>query len=115
MSGCMGGKSEIMYIERVDHGGGTQWARIGRAASSKTGRTLYYGGRELRGRGQPWYSDAESGESFVIQPARRDGLDRSGGGLQGSFPVEIDDDVREEYWQRIRGEPERRHERIIHS
>ena len=107
--------SRIMYIARVDPGGPTQWARIGRVASSKTGRTLYYAGRELRGEGQPWYADVKTGEQFHIQAAREDGLDRSEGRKRGSFPVEIDENVREEYWKAIRRDVGRIHERVIHS
>jgi hypothetical protein len=33
-------KAQVMYIARVDPGGHTEWARIGRVAVSKTGRTL---------------------------------------------------------------------------
>jgi hypothetical protein len=108
-------KAELMYIALLDPAGRTQWARIGRVALSKSGRTLYYKGRELRGEGQPWYADTETGEMFHVQRARKDGLDRSEGRKRGSFPVEIDDDVREEYWTRLRGEPKRRHERLIRS
>jgi hypothetical protein len=108
-------KPQIMFIAQVDSGGRTAWARIGRARFSKTGRTLYYGELELRGAGQPWYREAVTGEMFHAQPARADGLDRSEGRKRGSFPVEIDDDVREEYWTDIRREPQRRHERVIHS
>ncbi len=103
-----------MFVECLDPGYRTRWARIGRVRSSKTGRTLYYGGRELTGAGQPWYRDADTGETFVVQHARRDGLDRSEGRTRGSFPVQIDDDVREEYWEQIRRELKRRHERVIH-
>ena len=104
-----------MYIAQVDAGGRTAWARIGRVTWSKTGRTLYYAGRELVGMGRPWYRDAATGELFHAQRARADGLDRSEGHVGGSFPVEIDDDVREEYWAEVRGEPERSHVRVIHS
>ena len=48
-----------------------------------------------------------------IQRAREDGLDRSEGRKRGSFPVEIDDDVRKEYWRDIRGRPDRAHERVM--
>lgn len=58
-----------MYIAREDSGTGTQWARIGRVRFSKTGRTLYYAGRELAGMGQPWYRDAETGEQFHVGTA----------------------------------------------
>ena len=61
------------------------------------------------------YFDAETGERFHIQRARADGLDRSEGRKRGSFRVEIDEDVREEYWLRIRQEPSRRREQVIYS
>jgi hypothetical protein len=48
------------------------------------------------------YLDIETRESFHIQRAREDGLDRSEGRKRGNFPVEIDDDVREEYWRQVR-------------
>jgi hypothetical protein len=101
-----------MYVAQVDAGRRTRWARIGRVRFSKTGRTLYYAGLELSG-GQGWYMGG--GELFHIARARADGLDRSEGRKRGSFPVEIDDDVREEYWTEIRGEPNRVHERLVHS
>jgi hypothetical protein len=104
-----------MYIARVDSQGRTEGARIGRVSFSKTGRTVYYEGRELRGIGQPWYVDIETGERFHIQTARADGLDRSEGRRGGSFPVEIDADVQEEYWREIPGEVERSHERVMRS
>jgi hypothetical protein len=112
---CGSMKPRIMYIARVDSQSRTDWARIGRVSFSKTGRTAYYGGRELRGAGQPWFVDAATGERFHIQAARADGLDRSEGRKRGSFPVEIDDDVRDEYWREIRDLAERSHERVIHS
>lgn len=104
-----------MYVACLDAGDRTQWARIGRVSFSKTGRTLYYAGRELLGVGQPSYIDVQTRESFHIQRARPDGLDRSEGRKRGSFPVEIDDDVREEYWREVRQEPNRAHERVIRS
>src|SRR5215210_1058083 len=77
-----------MYIARLGPGGDAEWARIGRVAFSKTGRTLYYAGRELRGMGQPWYRDEGTGETFHVQRAREDRLDRSEGQKRGSFPAE---------------------------
>jgi hypothetical protein len=104
-----------MFIACLEPGGQTRWARIGRVEFSKTGRTLFYAGRELSGRGQPWYTDVATGESFHVQVARPDGLDRSEARKAGSFPVEIDDDVRAEYWTEIRRQPGRRHERVTRS
>jgi hypothetical protein len=86
-------------------------ARIGRVSFSKTGRTLYYGGksfRSLRGIKANYY-DIESGEEYWISGPHKDGSDR----LYGeAAPVEIDDDVREEYWTEIRGQPTRVNETI---
>jgi hypothetical protein len=48
------------------------------------------------------YYDIETGEEFWISGPRKDGADR----LYGEpAAVEIDDDVREEYWTEIRGRP----------
>jgi hypothetical protein len=104
-------KSRIRYIESKAEGL-TGPARIGRVFFSRTGKTLYYQGRSfqsLKGRGfKSNYVDTETGEPFWISGPRRDGADR----LYGErVPVEIDEDVREEYWVRIRGLPERCAER----
>lgn len=108
-------ESQIMYVARIGPGGQTESARIGRVSFSKSGRTLYYAGRTFAGEGRPWYREEATGEQFVIQHARADGLDGSEGRKRGSFPAEIDGDVREEYWTRIRREPNRSHERIVRS
>jgi hypothetical protein len=100
-------RSRIMYIEsKAD--GLTGPARIGRVSFSKTGRTLYYGGRSfqsLNGAGfKANYHDVETGEHYWISGPRRDGADR----LYGEADrVEIDADVREEYWARVRRRPGR--------
>lgn len=75
---------------------------------SKTGRTLYHGGKSfqsLKGRGfKSNYYDVETGEEYWISGPRKDGEDR----LHGErVPVEIDADVRAQYWTQIRGLPER--------
>jgi hypothetical protein len=105
-------QSRIMYIE--DKSGGLSGpARIGRVSFSKTGRTLYYRGRSfqsLKGAGSKAnYYDVETGEKFWISGPRKDGADR----LYGeAVAVEIDDDVREEYWTDIRGRPSRAAETV---
>ena len=105
-----------MYVACIGPGGRIEWARIGRVRFSKTGRTLYYDGRELRDVGRPWCQDAETGEQFLVQPARADGLDRRGPECPaGSVPVDIDADVREEYWTTIRRQPARRNETVVRS
>jgi hypothetical protein len=96
-----------MYIENKA-GGLSGPARIGRVSFSKTGRTLYYGGlsfESLKGAGfKANYLAVETGEHFWISGPRRDGGDRLYGEARA---VEIDDDVREEYWTQIRGQPSR--------
>lgn len=48
------------------------------------------------------YLDVESREEYWISGPKKRGGDR----LYGSGRVEIDDDVREEYWTKIRNQPE---------
>jgi hypothetical protein len=101
-----------MYIE-CKSGGLTGPARIGRVSFSKTGRTVYYSGKSfqsLKGSGfKANYFEVTSGDHYWISGPRRDGTDR----LYGeSTPIEIDEDVREEYWRDIRGEPDQVHQRV---
>lgn len=96
--------SRIMYIEEKS-GGLNGPARIGRVRFSKSGKTIYYGGRTLQslnGRGfKSNYFDIATGEEFWISGCKKRGGDRLYGGS-----VTIDDDVRVEYWTEIRGLPE---------
>src|SRR6266704_3785971 len=103
-------KTRSMYIEDKSNGLSGP-ARIGRVEMTKLGKTIYYRGRTFRtlgGRGfKANFYDLETGEEFWISGPRRDGADR----LYGErVPVEIDDDVREEYWVNIRKLPERKRE-----
>jgi hypothetical protein len=103
-------KSRIMYIENKSNGLSGP-ARIGRVGFSKAGKTLYYRDQtfqSLKGRGfKANYFEIETGEEYWISGPHRDGQDR----LHGErVPVEIDDDVRVEYWTKIRGLPERKTE-----
>jgi hypothetical protein len=98
-------RDRIMYIEDKSEGL-TGPARIGRVSFSKTGRTLYYGGKSFRsldGAGfKSNYVDIETGDEYWISGPRKDGADR----LYGErVPVEIDEDVIVEYWTQIRGQP----------
>lgn len=106
-------KSRIMYLEGKS-GGLSGPARIGRVSFSRTGSTLHYGGREfqsLRGKGfKANYCDVETGEEFWISGPKKDGSDSLSGGV-----VEIDEDIREEYWLRIRGLPECRDQTSFRS
>jgi hypothetical protein len=100
----------IMYIERKA-GSLTGTSRIGRVTFSKTGRTLYYRGltfQSLKGAGfKSNYYCVETGENYWISGPKRRGGDRMYGSV---LPVEIDEDVREEYWRNIRRQPGRAHE-----
>jgi hypothetical protein len=102
-----GEPSRIMYLESKA-GGLSGPARIGRVTFSKSGKTVYYRGRafqSLSGQGfKANFFDAETGEHFWISGPRRDGADRLYG---GAVPVEIDADVRVEYWTDIRSQPDR--------
>ena len=83
-------------------------ARIGRVTFSKSGRSLCYGGRRfetLSGQGfKANYFDVESGDQYWISGCRKDGMD-----ALYSTDVEVDDDVREEYWTQIRQRPDQVH------
>jgi len=87
-------------------------ARIGHVTFSRTMRTLHYRGcsyLSLNGSGfKANYFDTETNERFWISGPRRDGQGRL---YVTNLPVHIDDDVREEYWTKIRKQPERKDER----
>jgi hypothetical protein len=109
-------KPRIMYIELKTHPGGHDDhgpARIGRVTFSHSGKTIYYRSKEfarLRGGGScANYYDVDTDDEYWISGCKKNGHDRHpvGGGL-----VEIDTDVREEYWTVIRKQPERKEERF---
>ena len=95
-------KSAIKYIElKADGLRGV--GRIARVQSSKTGKTIYWNDRilvPLEGFAfKANYFDEETFEEFWVSNPRCDGND-------SLFPavIEIDEDVREEYWSTIRGD-----------
>lgn len=97
-------KSRIMWIENKGNDGIVGPARIGRVTFSKSGKSLYYRGRQfetLAGRGfKSNYFDVETGEHYWISGCRQDGRD-----ALYNTDVEIDEDVREAYWTAIRKQP----------
>ncbi|HEY5910861.1 MAG TPA: 1-deoxy-D-xylulose-5-phosphate synthase [Verrucomicrobiae bacterium] len=99
--------TRIMYIERKA-GGLTGEARIGRVRSNKTGRTLFYRDQVFRrivgGGFKSNYYDEATGEDYWISGCKRRGGDQL---YATNVPIEIDDDVRVEYWRDIRRMPER--------
>jgi hypothetical protein len=97
-------KTRIMYVE-CKNGALNGMARIGRVTFSKSGKTVEYRGRKFQkfGGGFKWnHFDVETGEEYWISGPKKNGQDR----LSGTQPVEIDEDVREEYWGGIRGIPQ---------
>lgn len=98
-------KSRIMYIE-CKVGGLTGPARIGLVTFSKTGATLYYGGKSFqsqKGRGfKSNYFEVETGDAYWISGPKKNGKDS----LYATNTVpEVDADVHDEYWSKIRGMP----------
>jgi len=97
-------RTRIMYIEsKAESLNGP--ARIGRVTFSKSGRSIHYDGRtfqSLAGQGfkANWF-DVETGEEYWISGPRKDGKDRLY--ETSTAPVEIDEDVAEEYWRDVRG------------
>jgi hypothetical protein len=97
-------KSRIMYIERKA-GSVTGEARIGRVEFSKTGRTMYYDGKEfikIKSGFKDNCIETTSNEEYWISGCKKDGSDA----LYTLQPTPIDEDVREEYWTVIRNKPE---------
>ena len=104
-------RPRIMYIEsKADGLSGP--ARIGRVTFSRSGRSVYYAGRTFQRMSIPGfksnYFDVETGEEYWISGCKK----RGGDSLYGTT-IEIDDDVREEYWTTIRGVPECRDQRVV--
>ena len=98
-------KSRIMYIESkaARHAGR---AHIGRVTFSNSGATLYYAGRSFQSsKGSDLKSSylcVESDEWYLIADVRPDG--QAHPDAKNEAP-EVDADVHEEYWSKIRGLP----------
>jgi hypothetical protein len=99
-------KGRIMYVEyKGDDLRGP--GRIARVRFSKTGKTIDYRGRKLqslKGGYKANYFDIATGEHYWVSGCKQNGEDTLYPGV-----VEIDEDVREEYWREIRGLPENAH------
>ena len=94
-----------MYIENKSENGLVGNAKIGKVKFSKTGKSVHYDGKVLKtlsGAGfKSNYIDVETGEEYWISGCRKDGRD-----ALYRTTVEIDEDIREEYWEKIRNLPE---------
>ncbi len=106
-----GRRPRIMYIERKA-GALIGPARIGRVTFNRTGRTIFYRDqvfhRIVGGGFKSNYYDEASGEDYWISGCKKRGGDQL---YATNVPIEIDDDVRVEYWRDIRGMPERINEK----
>jgi hypothetical protein len=94
-------RTRIMYLENKAKGL-TGPARIGRVTFSKTKKSSYYRGKTFQRLSgyKANHFDVETGEHYWISGPRRDGSDRL---YAGNVPVEVDEDVHDEYWTQIRG------------
>jgi hypothetical protein len=98
-------RTRIMYIERKAESLNGP-ARIGRVTFSQTGRTVEYRGQKFQKSksGYKWnHFEVGTGDKYWISGPHKDGKDRLYPNSRQA--VEIDDDVREEYWTKIRGLP----------
>jgi hypothetical protein len=102
----------IMYIEYKGDGKISGPARIGRVTFSNSGQSLYYRGRLLhKGSGfKSNFFDSETREEYWISGCKKNGGDRLYSGV-----IEIDDDVRDEYWTDIRKKPEKKNVKRIRA
>jgi len=104
-----------MYIQSKA-GGLVGPARIGRVFYNERGCTLRYGKKEfpsLKGRGfKSNYREINTGDEYWISGPRRDGADRL---YVSNIPVDVDEDVRGEYWTTIPKKPELKQRRITRA
>jgi hypothetical protein len=97
-------KTRIMYIERKEENLNGP-ARIGRVVYSNSGLSVSYKDRVFR-KVRDYkanFIDTDTREMYWISGPHRDGRDRL---YESNLPIEIDEDVREEYWTEIRKKPE---------
>ena len=99
--------SRIMYIE-FKGPGIVGPGRIARVRFNRTKRTIFYKDQIFRrivgGGFKANYIEESSGDPYWISGPKANGDDRMYG---SQTPVPIDDDIREEYWLKIRMLPDR--------
>ena len=102
-------RTRLMYIENKSGENDLVGdARIGRVTFSKTKKSIHYKGQtfERMSGFKANYRDVETGDPYWISGCKENGEDR----LYGErLPIFIDEDVREEYWTKIRNLPEDKH------
>ena len=103
---------EIVYLEMKPYLAGP--ARICRVQYSKTRKTIYYKGltlQSLKGGGyKANFFNVDTDMWYWVSKCKKNGNDTLYPGI-----IEIDDDVRDEYWTEIRHQPENRHVTLIRS
>lgn len=103
-------KTRIMYIK--EKSGLTGPGKIGRVTFSKSGKSIKYKDKELhslKGYGykanyydiNSYNPDQDGYDYYWVSGCKKDGQDTLYPGI-----IEIDEDVREEYWIEIRNQPE---------
>ena len=108
-------KTKIMYVELKSHDGGHDDngpAWITRVRFSKTGKSIYFREKRL----QKWnascgnYIDVDSGDIYWVSGPKKNGRDRY---PWGGEKIQIDEEVREEYWTDVRNLPENINKRFV--
>jgi hypothetical protein len=98
--------TRIIYME-CKTGTACGTARIGRVTFNRTGRSFHYQGRVFRrivgGGAHSNYREEMTGSEYWVSGPKRRGGDRL---HRSNAPIEIDDDIREEYWRDIRKLPQ---------
>ena len=105
--------TRIMYVELKRGGERGGPARIERVRFSQSGKVLYcsrYVLEKIREKGESKanYENIQTGDKYWVSGCKKKGGDRLTPGT-----IEIDDDVREEYWTSIRNMPECVNEKTI--
>ncbi|MDA3800233.1 MAG: 1-deoxy-D-xylulose-5-phosphate synthase [Kiritimatiellae bacterium] len=106
-------KEKLMYMELKQEGSTTKDsgpAKICRMKIGKGAINLHYQGKTYHQVNRPAgcgnYEDQETGEMCWICAPHKKGADRCPWAKKS--PVFIDEDIREEYWAKIRNEPKKR-------
>lgn len=101
----------IMYIENKSNGIDGE-GRIGLVELSKSKSTYKYNGKNLKKvRGYKYNCiNEETGEKFWVSGPKKNGTDKLYGGV-----VQIDENIREEYWTRIRNLPQNKNKNSYNS
>ena len=91
-------KSELKYIELKTGyvSNGPAW--IGKVQFSKSGKTIYFNGRALKGNGHSVCSDIETHDIYWISGIKKNGQDRH---WSGNSKIMIDRNVVDEYLQLV--------------